>query len=112
MGFSTPSAAKPVTSTDPGGTQAEARFAGLDLLVGPPVDGKLPTDPSKALLTLEAGVADAQSQSTAAPSVDLAGTPSGRLAFTGGPGPWPATGATVLAVAGLVLRRRRRAARS
>ena len=107
---STPSIAKPVTNTDPGGTEADARYAGLELLIGPPdSSGKLPTDPSKALLTLEAGVAEAQAQSTAAPAVDI-GTPPGRLAYTGGPGPWPAAAACVLGAAGLLVRRRRRAA--
>jgi hypothetical protein len=107
---SSPAASKPVTNTDPGGTEADARYAGVDLLVGPPdSSGNLPTDPSKALLTIEIGVASAQSQSTAAPTVDLAATRN-RLAFTGGPGPWPAAAACALGAAGLVIRRRRRAA--
>jgi hypothetical protein len=107
---STPAASKPVTNTDPGGTEADARYAGVDLLVGPPdAAGNLPTDPSKALLTVELGVASAESQSTAAPAVDASST-GHQLAFTGGPGPWPAVAACLLGTAGLVIRRRRRAA--
>jgi hypothetical protein len=109
---SSPAISKPVTNTDPGGTEADARYAGVDLLVGPPdASGNLPTDPSKALLTLELGVASAESQSTAAPTVGLAASRNS-LAFTGGPGPWPAAAACLLAATGLVIRRRRRAAAS